>query len=143
MRKVYTLIVLLVLAKTVAAEEIKGTVTEVYNGSIFKIRSNQIRLLGVDVPVLNSGGNVSKVFLEKLLLNKEVVASCPILEQSVDGKDQWVCTVLSEGKDVSLETLSHGKSFIKKDDYIPEPFDIQYYAAERNAKSDKKGIWSY
>lgn len=139
-----------------ATRTVTGTVTKVSDGDSIQVTTPEqtklkVRLYGIDAPetpkmsqrtgeVNKPGqpyGNESWKALEGKILGKEV--RLEILD--IDKYRRLVCMVWSDDRNINLEMITegHAEAFIE---YLKPPYQAPFLAAEREAKSARRGIWS-
>lgn len=139
------LVSLFLFSGYVQAEHLIGRVVAVEDGDTFTLmeegsqRMHKIRPAGMDAP--DKGQNRchdAHMYLEKLILQKDVRAEC----YKRDRDDRQICTVYVDGKDTGLEMLDSGWAWWERHaNEQPESVRMAYEAAERNASTQKKGLW--
>ena len=138
--------VILVLAANASAATITGRVTAVSDGDSFILvdaqrRSIRVRIQGVDAPERRQGFSyASKQSLSKMIYRRDVVVN-------VDKADQYgrvVGTVMVEGRDAGLEQIRAGFAWFYTHyaNEMPPVVRTVYIAAQREAKSARRGLWS-
>ena len=96
MRTLLATLLLCAIVSLAAAAEIKGNVPFVFDGNIFDIVTDRvrvrIRVCGIDIPESGAPGSIeAKQFLEELILNKEV--------RCIRAGDGSICDGRSRAKD--------------------------------------------
>tara|TARA_Y100000310_G_C20702423_1_gene831093 strand:+ start:10267 stop:10689 length:423 start_codon:yes stop_codon:yes gene_type:complete len=96
-------------------EDFTAKVVKVHDGDTITVQWAErsfdfpVRLLGIDAPELNAGGEASKQWLEQLLLDKEVdVLIDP--EERVGKWGRILGTVMADGLNVNELSVSEGMS---------------------------------
>lgn len=125
-------------------------VTRVYDGDTFKVAGHDIefkaRLVGIDAPETKKGkrkpgqpySQQAKKFLAIMVLNKTV----DLKGYGYGPYNRPLCEVFVDGINVNLELIRAGLAEVYKGD-PPKGFDpATYRQAERQARQDKKGMWS-
>lgn len=116
-------------------------VTNVVDGDTLDLSTGEkVRLLGIDAPEANQpGGDIARAFLEKLVLNKEVV-----LKKDVTDKDKYgrlLRFVYVGDTFVNAEMIKRGYAiprFYPPDERYKEQFEKLRDEAEKN----KRGLWA-
>ena len=136
----------LLLATTLHAAEIQGTVVAVSDGDTITVltpakKQHKVRLLGIDAPEKEQPfGRKSKFSLSDMVYLKEVTVQ-------TDKQDRYkrdLGKVMLGDKDINLEQIKAGMAWhykLYQRDQTPE--DRKAYAeAEAAAKAKKTGLWS-
>lgn len=102
-------------------------------------KKERIRLYGVDAPELHQkGGKAAADFAERLLSSKNV--SLRIMD-----KDQYGRTValviLQDGRVLNEEIVKAGHAWVYRAHCHAEPMCSTWYAHERQAKKEGRGLW--
>ena len=124
-------------------------VVKIYDGDSFAAIGHDIeikvRLMGIDAPEMGNEGapgqpcsQEAKEHLTDLVYGKMV----DVKGYGVDGDNRVLGVVFLDGKNVNLEMVKAGlaevyRGKIRKDFYL-----LPYTAAERQARTMQKGIWS-
>ena len=136
----------LLLATTLHAAEIQGTVVAVSDGDTITVltpakKQHKIRLLGIDAPEkAQAFGTRSKQSLSDMVFKKEVV----IEYKTQDRYKRYLGKVLVDGKDANLEQIKAGMAWWYRDYKRSQtPEDQKAYAdAEAIARGSKVGLWA-
>lgn len=97
-----------------------------------------VRINAIDSPEKNQPyGNAAKKYLSSLIFNKEV----DIDPFKLDKYGRTVATVWLSEQDVGLEMVKAGYSWVFVKYADPKIFP-EYYAAEKQAKKSRTGLWS-
>ena len=140
------LFAVLLLATTLHAAEIQGTVVAVSDGDTITVltpakKQHKIRLLGIDAPEKEQPfGRKSKFSLSDMVYLKEVAVQ-------TDKQDRYkrdLGKVIVDGKDINLEQIKAGMAWhYKQYQRDQTPDDRKLYAdAEAAAKAKRTGLWS-
>lgn len=105
--------------------------------------SHRIRLAQIDAPEVEHGegkpsqpyGQVSKRALASLVHGKEVRAECAAFDRKYG---RPVCQIWLGDIDVNLEQVRNGLAWV----YRQYATDRRYFAAEEDARLQRKGIWN-
>jgi micrococcal nuclease len=139
--KVYiSLIFSFLSVSMVAAEEFTAKVVNVIDGNTLEVittdnQTQRLVLAGIDCPEMGQTyADKAKKFLEKLILEKEVVVT-------ITGKDRWgnylaALKVVRNDVDPRIELLEEGLAWTSEKNPIPNFESIRLKAMER-----QKGIW--
>lgn len=128
------------------AETLTGRIVGVTDGDTLTLLTlertqHRIRLDGIDAPEkAQEFGNRSRENLSRLVFNREVTAECP----KRDRYERKVCLVREQGRDVGLQQIKDGMAWWFKQyakEQTPES-RAAYEEAEREAREDKRGLWS-
>jgi len=135
---------------------VTGTVTKVSDGDTMQLTTPEqtklkVRLYGIDAPETyktnNRTGQVSKVgqaygdesrkVLESKIMGKQI--KLDIID--IDKYKRMVGMIWLDNRNINLEMVSEGyaEAFVE---YLKPPYRSDFIAAEREAQSAKKGIWS-
>lgn len=122
------------------AQTISGEVTEIFDGNTLQVdgRDQQLYrvvLLGVDCPELSQPyGSEAREFLEKSLLNKEVV----LVLHGKDRSGNYLGVVLlNDSTDIRHRLLEHGLAWTSEKGPIP---DLE--VMRKTSASQRQGLWS-
>ncbi|PKL16127.1 MAG: nuclease [Spirochaetae bacterium HGW-Spirochaetae-5] len=139
-----------------AIRTVTGTVTKVSDGDSIQITTAEqtklkVRLYGIDAPetpkISHRTGQVSKPgqphgdeswkALENKIMGKQV--KLEILD--IDKYRRMVGMVWLDDRNINLEMVSegHAEAFIE---YLKPAYRTQFFDAEREAKSARRGVWS-
>ncbi len=135
---------------------VNGTVTKVSDGDTVNLETPEqtilkVRLYGIDAPetekvnnrtsaISKTGqpyGEEAKNALEKKVMGKKV--KLDILD--IDKYRRMVGIIYIEDRNINLEMVREGyaEAYIE---YLKVPYRKEFLEAEKEARSDKKGIWS-
>lgn len=123
----------------------QGVVSKVHDGdSIHLLPAGQqrviVRLAGIDAPELRQPyGTASRNYLRSLVYNQTVDAYC----HKTDRYQRELCVIFAAGTDVNLAMINNGFAWHYKK-YQSEQTRTQrsrYSAAERSAKTARRGLW--
>lgn len=136
----------LLLATSLHAAEIKGTVVAVSDGDTITVftpeeRQHKVRLLGIDAPEkAQPFGRKSKFSLSDLVLLKEVTVQTDQRDQN--GYDLGKVTL--DGRDINLVQIERGMAWWYVQYQLDQtPEDRKLYAdAQAAAKARKVGLWA-
>ena len=146
----------LLVAVSVSAQSLSGSVVAIADGDTISVRTAEVppglavksgqtisvRLEGIDAPEHGqSFGDGSRQHLSALVYGKQVNLSC----QGVDRHDRWACKVLlPNGEDVCLDQIESGMAWhYKQYQRLQNATDrAAYGAAEDQARHAKTGLWS-
>lgn len=137
---------LLLLALPAVAETLSGRVVAVADGDtltmlIGESQQVKIRLAGIDSPEKKQDfGQKAKAALSDLAFNKTATAEC----RKKDRYQRSVCVVTVADRDVGLEQIKAGMAWWYRK-YISEQSAgerASYEAAETEAKTRRRGLWS-
>ena len=139
-----------------AIRTVTGTVTKVSDGDTIQVLTPEqtklkVRLYGIDAPetakISRSAGHArqpgqpygdeSWKVLESKIKGRQV--KLDILD--IDKYRRMVGMIWLDGRNINLEMVreGHAEAFIE---YLKEPYRSEFFKAEREARSAKKGIWS-
>lgn len=124
-----------------AADGFRARVTEVYSGDTMAVRelggrTSLVTLANIGVPRrYDPFAAKSRESLRSLVKHKRVT----ILPQGRGSRDRYIAVVLIDDLDVGIEQIRRGLAW-----YAPEGEDAvgEYMAAEDEAASARRGIWS-
>lgn len=140
------LLIVLLLAATAHASEIRGTVVAVADGDTVTVLDEQrvqhrVRLQGIDAPEGRQAfGQRSRQYLASMVHNQEVV----VRVDKIDRFGRAVGVIYRDGEDVNLRMVQAGLAWHYKQ-YQREQTTEQrraYAAAEDAARRDRVGFWS-
>jgi endonuclease YncB( thermonuclease family) len=139
MKKTAALMLLLLLAFSLAAETITGKAVWVHDGDSFLLKDKQnsveIRLWGIDAPEYKqSGGREATKFLIRLIKDKYV----KVEKIDQDSYGRVVGKVYLEDVYVNLEVLKNGYAWWYQH-YAPK--ERAFREAEEKARNEKYGLW--
>lgn len=167
MKRIFVILAFLLLGQqtflltslSLAREPIRtvtGTVTKVSDGDTIHVATPEqtklrVRLYGMDAPetpkinrrtgrVNKSGqpyGEESWKALEGKIMRKQV--KLDIID--IDRYKRMVGIIWIGNRNINLEMVreGYGEAYVE---YLKEPYRSQFLAAQREAKSEKRGIWS-
>jgi endonuclease YncB( thermonuclease family) len=139
MKKTAALVLLLLLAFSLAAESITGKVIWVYDGDTFLLQNGQnsveIRLWGIDAPEYKqSGGREATKFLIRLIKGRDV----KVEKIDQDSYGRIVAKVYFEDVYINLEIIKNGHAWWYQH-YAPKA--RAFREAEAVARDQKAGLW--
>ena len=125
-------------------------VTRVYDGGTVKAEGHdieiKIRLVGIDAPGTAKGkgkpgqpySQKAKKYLAKMVLNKVV----DVKGYGLGPYNRVLGVITSEGQNVNLDMVKAGLAEVYRG-RAPHKFPLlPYWQAEKEAKDDKRGMWS-
>ena len=124
-------------------EDFKATVVKVHDGDTITLRTNfrdfdfPLRILGIDAPEMNAGGEVARDWLSRRILNSEV--QIIINEKKRVGKfGRLLGIVFHRGMDIGLEMTYLGlvAEFGDTIDHIPNLKDLLNLNNIKNASTN-------
>jgi len=123
---------------------LRGRVISVADGDTLTVLTQQgdrqrIRLYGIDCPESNqAGGEAATAFARSHALFAEV-------ELNVMDTDRYGRTVamvtLPDGSNLNEELVRHGHAWVY-DTYCRQPICAQWRTLEKEARTNKKGLWA-
>jgi len=146
MKLLYLSLLLLLLPLPVICGEIRGIVVNVTDGDTLQVRSGEqihkIRLVGIDAPELRQAfGRDARQALAELTAGNLVV----VIWSKRDRYGRLVGTVLLGSLDVNLYLIRNDSAwyFRRYAKDVPEIEQLQYEAAEAEAREGKRGLWQF
>ncbi|MDX2032044.1 MAG: thermonuclease family protein [Blastocatellia bacterium] len=126
-------------------QTIRGRVIAIADGDTLTVlderqQSREIRLNGIDAPESRQEfGAAAKRALSELAAGRDAL----VFWSKIDKYDRIVGTVLVGSTNVNLELVRTGMAWYYRQyaDEVPEIERAQYEAAEREARTDKRGLW--
>src|SRR5216683_7528206 len=153
---VATVVFSLLVATSVNAQSLSGSVVAIADGDTISVRTGEVppglavkggqtisvRLEGIDAPEHGqSFGDASRQHLSALVYGKQVDLNC----QGPDRYERWACKVLlPNGEDVCLDQIEAGMAWhYKQYQRLQNATDrAAYGGAEDQARHAKIGLWS-
>jgi endonuclease YncB( thermonuclease family) len=125
----------------------KGTVSRVYDGDTFDLRTEdrgvvRVRFSGIDAPERGQAySRKSTEHLQSLLQGKAVQVRC----YKDDGNAREVCDVDVDGQDIGLAMIEAGLAwhFKRFEQEQEEGARRAYAAAEERARTARLGLWAF
>ena len=135
------LLSLLLLPHSLFSAEIKGKVVAVYDGDTITVLDEmdkgnfKIRLDKIDAPEKKQAfGSKAKQFLSALIFGKQVT----VRYKAVDRYGRIVGVVYCDGVEINLVMVQNGYAW----HYCHYDKTPEYIQAEKQARTDKKGLWA-
>jgi endonuclease YncB( thermonuclease family) len=139
-----------------AIRTVTGTVTKIVDGDTVHLTTPEqtklkIRLYGIDAPETdksnNKTGQINKPgqpYGEEsmnALANKIMGKKVKVDILDIDKYRRMVCMIYLDDRNINLEMIRDGyaEAFVE---YLKPPYREEFLAAEREAQSARKGIWS-
>jgi endonuclease YncB( thermonuclease family) len=125
-------------------------VTRVHDGNTLTVESEgytfRVLLVGIDAPETSKKkndlgqpfGNIAKLHLQKLVLNKAV----ELEGYGLDQKSRVLAVVYIDGQNVNLEMVKEGLAEVYKGKPATGFDNRPYWDAEQEARNDMRGMWS-
>ena len=153
MRRLSTLLALVVLCTITLQAQVANNVQVVIEGKVVKVadgdtitvldkdnKQHRIRFQGIDAPESSQAfGQVSKKNLSDLIFGKQVT----VIYSKMDKYRRVVGKVLLDGKDINIEQIRAGLAwhYKKYADEQPPEDRITYAQAETEARAARRGLW--
>lgn len=105
-----------------------------------QLREHKIRLNGIDAPEAGQEfSQASRRHLAKLVFGREVL----VIWQMTDRYERELAKIMVDRMDINLEQLRAGMAwyFREYERDVPEEDRENFDAAEREARSDRRGLW--
>lgn len=140
MKKILLVLAMSLCGNAFAGERVECRVVGVHDGDTLTClvagnRQMKVRLFGIDAPELRQPfGMRSKQALSDAVFGKQVAV------ETIDSDryGRTVGRIISGGQDVNLQQVKQGMAWV----YTQYTNDPVYLAAERAAKTAKRGLWS-
>jgi endonuclease YncB( thermonuclease family) len=132
----------LLFSQAIAAEEITGKVTRVFDGDSFIIASTagktiEVRLAGIDAPEKNQPyADKARSALRGLILDRKLRLA--VLDVDRYGRKVARAYREPDGLDVNAELIRRGQVWV----YRRRAYDASLYDLEREARDHKLGLWA-
>ena len=126
------------------------SVTRVYDGDTVTAESDgykfKVRLVGIDAPEISKKENEpgqpfsqrAKTLLQMLVLNKTI----ELESYGLDRYSRILAVIYVDGMDVNFEMVKGGLAEVYKGKPAPGFDNLPYWDVEREARSNKRGMWS-
>lgn len=147
----FSFFVFILLFFAYAAYAAQFEVISVFDGDTLTVESEgyefKVRLVGIDAPETSRKKNEpgqpfsrrAKIHLQKLVLDKTI----ELESYGLDRQSRILAVIYVDGMDVNFEMVKEGLAEVFKGKPVPGFNNRPYWDAEREARSNKHGMWSH